>query len=296
MRSLSYTIKQAFRQVFRNSAMSLASVFSITAMLLILGIFFILLINVNVLTESVKADYDTIEVFMLDEATEDDANAIINEIKTDSGVTDATYRTREEALKILKERWGDQAYLLDNLSKNPLPNSVVIKIDSLESAQAVADHAKQFEKVEQVNYYKDTVDKIMKVTNFIQLAAIILMVFLVVVSVVVVSNTIKLTVLARGDEIVIMKYIGATNWFVRGPFLVEGIIIGIVSSAVATGLIYLIYYKLVDLIGNDMMLMLSTPMVPVRFLVANTAIIFVALGASIGAVGSIISMRRFLNV
>ena len=296
MRSLTYTIKQAFRQVFRNSAMSLASVFSITAMLLILGIFFILLINVNMLTETVRSDYDTIEVFMLDEATEEDAGVIMNSIKNDKGVKDVKYRTKDEALEILKERWGEQSYLLDNLTENPLPNSVVITIDNLEAAEGVANHAKEFETVEQVNYYKDTVDKIVKITNFIQLAAIILMVFLVIVSVVVVSNTIKLTVLARGDEIVIMKYIGATNWFVRGPFLVEGIIIGLLSSAIAIGIVLFIYTRLISMIGDDLMLMLSTPMVPVKFLMVNISIIFVALGASIGAVGSIISMRRFLNV
>ena len=102
--------------------------------------------------------------------------------------------------------------------------------------------------------------------------------------------------LARGDEIVIMKYIGATNWFVRGPFLVEGIIIGLLSSAIAIGIVLFIYTRLISMIGDDLMLMLSTPMVPVKFLMVNISIIFVALGASIGAVGSIISMRRFLNV
>lgn len=93
-----------------------------------------------------------------------------------------------------------------------------------------------FDGVEDIKYYKETVEKLTKVTNFLQLAALVVMVFLVVVSVVVVSNTIKLTVFARAREISIMKYIGATNWFIRGPFLVEGIIIGIFASLVPPAL------------------------------------------------------------
>lgn len=296
MRGFRYTLRQAFVQVGRNRIMSLASVFSITAMLLILGIFFMLLVNVNNLTETVRADYDTIEVFMSDKASEEDAQEIMDAVAKEKGVTGTVYRTKDEALKILKERWGEQGYLLDNLAENPLPNSVVITIDDLDSAGNVANVAKGFETVEQVNYYKDTVDKIVKVTDFIQMAALIIMAFLVIVSVVVVSNTIKLTVVARSDEIAIMKYIGATNWFVRGPFLIEGILIGLFSSLIAIGISALMYTSLVDFIGEDMILMLSTPMVPAKFLLINVGIIFGTLGASIGAIGSIISMRRFLHV
>ena len=139
LNSFRYTIKQAFGQVLRNKTMSIASVFSITAMLLILGIFFILVININMVTESVKADYDTIEVFMQEDASKEDAQAIIDGMTGFDGVESATYRTKKEALAILKDRWGDQGYLLDNLAKNPLPDSVVIKISSLEKAQAIAD-------------------------------------------------------------------------------------------------------------------------------------------------------------
>jgi len=112
---------------------------------------------------------------------------------------------------------------------------------------------------------------------------------------VVVSNTIKLTVFARSKEISIMKYIGATNWFIRGPFLAEGIIIGIFSSLVAALLTYGIYSKVVDIIGTQVMTMLSSPLVPSGYLSVNLFVIFLAMGVSIGACGSIISMRKFLD-
>lgn len=296
IKSLGYSIKQGLRQVTRNRAMSLASCFSITAMLLILGIFFILLINVNMLAESVKSDYDTIEVFMLDKTSKEDTEAIIDDMSDFDGVESIEYRSKKEALEILKDRWGEQSYLLENLAENPLPNSIVIKITDLSKAESIAKKAGTYEGIEKVNYYKDTVDKIMKVTDFIRMIALIIMAFLVIVSVVVVSNTVKLTVLARGDEISIMKYVGATNWFVRGPFLSEGVIIGLISSGISVGVIAAIYAKLVDKISDDLMIMLSTPMVNEAFLIKNLVIIFVALGVSIGACGSIISMRRFLDV
>ena len=295
MRTFFYTIKQAFLQFGRNFNMGLASIFAITAMLLILSVFFIAALNVNMAAEAIKGDYDSIEIYLKDSVSEKKANKIINNLKETEGVEDAYYKSRDEAMKEFKKRWGENGYLLDNLDKNPLPNSIVIMIGDLEQADQIAEHASQLKGVEDVKYYKNTVDQLLRITRFIQWAAIILMLFLIIVSIVVVSNTIKLTVFNRADEISIMKYVGATNWFIRGPFLVEGIIIGIISSAISVGLTALIYHKLIELIGDQVFSMLSIPMVPEEFLIYNLAWIFMALGISIGACGSIISMRKFLN-
>lgn len=290
-----YTLKQSFQQVFRNRAMSLASIFAIMAMLLILSIFFILVININTAAQAIQNDYDSIEIFLEEGADKEAAQDIIADIKKHDGVDDAYYKTKEEALADFRTRWGDNAYLLDSLTENPLPDSVVIMIGDLDEAEDIAAQAAKYDGVEDVKFYKDTVDKLLGATKFIQIAAIVVMIFLIVVSIVVVSNTIKLTVLNRANEISIMKYIGATNWFIRGPFLGEGIIIGIISAGISVGLSALIYSKLVDVIGEQIFSILSVPMVPVGFLVFNFAWIFLALGVSIGACGSIISMRKFLD-
>lgn len=290
-----YTLKQAFLQVFRNRAMSVASIFAITAMLLILSIFFILVINVNTAAQSIQKDYDSIELFLDDETAKTEAKDIVSDIKKEDGVKTAYYKSREDAMAEFKGRWGENAYLLDSLQENPLPNSVVIVIDDLEQAEHIAKVAKGFNGVEDVKFYKDTVDKLLNATKFIQIAGIVVMAFLVVVSVVVVSNTIKLTVFNRANEINIMKYVGATNWFIRGPFLAEGIIIGVISAAISVGISGIMYKKLIDAIGDQVFSLLSMPMVPVSFLVYNFAWIFTALGISIGACGSIISMRKFLD-
>lgn len=295
IRRFFYTLKQAFQQVFRNRAMTVASVFAITAMLLILGLFFIIVININTAAAMIRQDYDSIEVFLLDTTTEEQAQSMILTLQEENGVDEVLYRTKDQALVELKTRWGESGYLLDSLASNPLPNSLIIKISSLEAANDIAEKAGTLEGVEDVKYYKETVDKLMNATRFVRMAAIIVMIFLIIVSVVVVSNTIKLTVFNRAREISIMKYVGATNWFIRGPFLAEGIIIGLLSAGISVGVCALLYEKVIDMIGQDVFVILSTPMVPIEFLIYNLVWIFAALGISIGACGSIISMRKFLD-
>ena len=295
MSRVGYNIKQALLQIGRNKGMSLASVFAITAMMLILGLFFVITVNVNLFTEMVKSDYDQVEIFLKDATTTDDAQSIMDKVETYDDVKSVEYRSKEDALKIMKKRWGESSYLLDSLGDNPLPNSILITVDSLDSAGKVTEYAGSMDGVEDVKYYKETVEKLTKVTNFLQIAALVIMAFLIVVSVVVVSNTIKLTVFARSREISIMKYVGATNWFIRGPFLVEGILIGIFASLVSAGITYLLYSKIVSIIGTQAMMILSSPLVPAGYLAGNLIGIFLAMGVSIGACGSIISMRKFLD-
>ena len=295
LNSLVYNIKQGFLQIFRNRGMSLASIFSILAMLLILGMFFVITVNINLFTEVVKQDYDQIEVFLLDDTDKAQAEQIMTQIRTHEGVTDVQYRSKAEALEILKERWGESGYLLDSLGKNPLPASILISVESLDNAGEVAAYAGTLDGIEDVQYYQETVEKLTKITNFLQIGALIIMAFLVVVSVVVVSNTVKLTVFARAKEIRIMKYVGATNWFIRGPFLAEGIIIGMLAALISTGLIALIYKELIAAIGAQVLAIVSMPLISTQYMTGNMLIIFLVLGMSIGACGSIVSMRKFLD-
>ena len=295
IRSFLYNIKQAFVQIFRNRGMSAASIFSILAMLLILGLVFIIVVNINLFTEIVKQDYDQVEVFIVDDATQEQIQEVMSSIERQPGVASVEYRSEEDALRIMKERWGESGYLLDSLGENPLPASIMISVDSLDDASSVASYAGSFEIIEDVQYYKETVDKLTKITHFLQIAGMIIMAFLVVVSVVVVSNTIKLTVMAREDEIHIMKYVGANNWFIRGPFMVEGIVIGLLAAVISSAAIAFIYKKLVEAVGDQIFAIVSSPLISVEYMTVNLTIIFVALGCSIGAWGSIVSMRRYLK-
>ena len=295
MNSFIYTVKQGFTQIFRNRGMSLASIFSMLAMLFILGIFFAILVNLNLFTEVVKQDYDQVEIFMEETSSQEQIDGAMSKLENFEGVDSVAYRTKEEALDIMKERWGESGYLLDSLGENPLPASILISVNSIEDATAVSEYAGTLEGVEDIQYYQETVDKLTSVTNGLQIGALIVMAFLIVVCVVVVSNTIKLTVFARAREIRIMKYVGATNWFIRGPFMAEGIIIGIIAALAAAGLMTLLYSNVVNIIGTQVIAIVSSPLISVGYLAGNMLVIFLALGVSIGAWGSIVSMRKFLD-
>ena len=295
MLRIGYNIRQALQQIWRNKGMSTASVFAITAMLLILGLFFVITVNINLFTEMLKNNYNEVEVFLNDDVKKSDAEDIMKKIDAEPGVKSSTYRSKTEAMKIMKARWGENSYLLDSLGNNPLPSSIVVTVDSMSTADNVIKMVKGTDGVEDVKYYQDTVKKLTKITNFLKIAAMIIMVFLIIVSIVVVSNTIKLTVFARAKEIEIMKYIGATNWFIRGPFLIEGILIGVISSAVSAVATFFIYREIISLVGKQFMTIMSSPLVPAGYLSVNLILIFLAIGVSIGACGSIVSMRKFLD-
>lgn len=291
-----YSLKKGAVQMFRNKGMSIASLFSITAMLLILALFFFITVNVNYLSDQLANEFNTIEIFLKDETSVTEAKNIADSIADMDAVSSVKYITREQAMEEFKLRFGDSAYLLDSLADNPLPNSLRVELSDLGGGALVSQVAYGFTGVEDVRFYQDEVDKIQKVTKVVQEGALVVIVFLVVVSVLVVSNTIKITVLARQEEIEIMKYIGATNWFVRGPMFLEGMLIGLISSLIALGISAFMYIKLAAGMEADMLQIFNTYLVEPAFVIRNLAWIFVALGVSIGACGSIVSMRRFLKV
>ena len=291
IKSFFYTLKQSLLQLVRNKTMALTSLFSITAMLLILGMFFILAVNVNLMTANMEQQFDMVEVYLLDETPEEEIQTMVKEFEALDTVAEVEYLTKEDAMQEMQTRWGENAYLLDGLSENPLPRSIQVTVKDVEDSESIVTFAENFSGVEDIKDSQAEVDKILKITGAVQ--AIII--FLIIVSVVVVSNTVKLTVLARGREISIMKYVGATNWFIRGPFLAEGIIIGMIAAAISSGLISLLYYYLSNALSLQFLVLFSTGLVPIGFMSANLIIIFTSLGISIGAGGSIISMRKFLD-
>lgn len=295
MSNLIYYFKQSSKQFWRNKAMGFTSLLAITAMMLILGMFFVVSVNINLFTEVVKQDFDYVEYYLEDDVSKAEVEKIIDKIEKNDGIKSTEYRTKEDALRIMKQRWGKNGYLLDNLDKNPLPNSILISVENNKIAERLTEKADEIKGVEDVKYYKETVEKLTRATEFIQLSAMIIMIFLIVVSVIVVANTIKLTVFNRAKEISIMRYVGATSWFIRGPFIVEGALIGIVSSLIAAGLTWLIYDKVESIIGEEVIIILSSPLVPAGYMVWNLLIIFMAIGVSVGVCGSIISMRKFLD-
>lgn len=291
-----YNLKQAFSQMGRNKGMYFTSIMAITAMMLILGLFFVAFVNVNLFTKSIEKDYNVIQIYLKEGLTPEVTDAVGQSLQTTEGVEKVEYVTKDQALQTLRDRWGENGYLLENLPENPLPDSYTVYVSDKDAANNVATLAPGIEGVDDVVYYRDTIEKLAQVSRFIELGSIIAMAFLIIVSIVIVANTIKLTVFNREKEISIMKYLGATNWFVKAPFIWGGIIIGILSSVIATGLTYIIYKRIVGIIGGDILRILSVNLVPAEQLTLTLLASFLCLGIGIGVIGSAISIRKFLNV
>ena len=295
MSRIGYNLKQAFSQMGRNKGMYFTSILAITAMMLILGLFFVAFVNVNLFAASIEKDYNVIQIYLKEGNKQEVNDAVKASLEGMDGVDQVTYVSKDEALQTLKQRWGENGYLLDNLPKNPLPDSYTVYVEDKDAANNLAEAAPSIEGVDDVVYYRDTIEKLAQISHFIELGSIIAMAFLVIVSIIIVANTIKLTVFNREKEIGIMKYLGATDWFVRAPFVWGGIIVGTISALIATGLTHVIYTKIIDLVGTDIARIISVSMVPADYLTKNLLVIFLCLGISIGVCGSIISIRRFLD-
>ena len=293
--SFGYSLKQALKQIWRNKVMSVASMFSITAMLLILALFFVLTVNVNMATEGLKDQFDTVEVFLRDDISANNLVQIQKSIRGMEQVDDVEYISKKQALEDFKARFGENGYLLDGLAENPLPNSLRVTLNDLSKGEMVAEVCRNMDGVEDIRYYATEVSKILDITAVLQKGALVIVAFLIIVSIVVVSNTIKITVEARKKEIAIMKYIGATNWFIRGPMLLEGVLIGLISALIAFVVTSVAYARLIAAYGQKILLLVSTSLVDAKYMTLTLIWIFVALGISIGAVGSIISMRKYLK-
>ena len=290
-----YSLTQSVVQIFRHKAMAGASVFSITCMLLILALFFFLTVNISFATESLKAQFNTIEVFLLDSTKEDEAQVMIRSISAMPEVDTVEYIDKEQAMEEFKVSWGDKGYLLDGLATNPLPNSLRVTLVDISEGDFVAQICMALTGVEEVRYYQSEVMKILQISEALQKAAMAIIIVLIFISVVVVYNTVKLNVMSRREEILIMKVVGATNWFIRGPLLLEGVIIGIFSAGIAAFITNTAYCRIIELFNDQVQALFSTGLVPADFMIRNLIWIFAALGTCIGSLGSIFAVRRFLG-
>ena len=296
IKSLAYSFKEGIKQLFRSKVMTLVSLISISAMLLILGLFFFLSVNVNYMSDKIQDEFNTIEVFLEDDMSESAAMSLASELAKLHEIEKVDYISKDQAMEEFREEWGNNGYLLDGLTENPLPNALRITLADLKGGDIVAELCRTTKGVEDVRYYQTEVNKILSISSAIQKGALVIIAFLIVVSVVVVSNTVKLTVMAREEEIKIMKYVGATNWFVRGPLLTEGVLMGGISALIAFGISYVIYGRLCASLSDQTVMLFNMQLVDPAFLMSSLIWIFMSLGISIGAFGSLISMRRFLKV
>jgi cell division transport system permease protein len=296
IRTGTYLIKEGFVNIRRNRMMSIASVGSVAAALIILGMVFLLIINMNHMVEDVKQQFDSIQLYLYDDVEDSQILAIKSRLEGVEGIRGLEFESKETALSNIKEKWGDQAYLLEGLESNPLPNSIIIYVKDIAYSDNIVAEASGIGGIEEVKYYNDIVQKLISIANFIRLLGLGIIAILVFLSIFIIGNTIKLTVAAREREINIMKYVGATNWFIRWPFFVEGMILGLMGAIISLGLVYFGYSYIYNAISQQMYMLFTTYIVPVNEIIKDMMVIFAVLGMGIGALGSILSMRKYLKV
>lgn len=291
-----FTLKQALKNLWRNRLMSIASISSVSATLMILGIIFALIININAMAQSAKDQFDTIQAYLYDDLSSEKITKIIETVENVDGVQSVVYESKSAALEKMKESWKDNAYLLEGLEANPLPSSLIIYLDDIYYAANVIQSLDGLDGIEDVKSYQDIVEQLLSITEAIRRAGIIVIFVLIAISTFIIHNTIKLTVNSRYREINIMKYVGATNWFIRWPFLTEGTLLGLVGAGISAGLMKLGYDYIFEMMHSDFYVLISAYVIPPEALMSDIIFLFVVIGAGIGALGSILSMRKYLNV
>lgn len=293
LNTAAYYIREGLTNVKRNRAMTVASITSVTAALLILGLFLIIILNVDSMANQVESQLE-LKAFINDNYDATKVAKVGEEIKAISGVKSITFESKKDALNNFKKQLGDKSYLVNGLENdNPMPQSFIVKVTDANMMKQVSEEIKKIDGVTQVSYGQDVVDKLLGIIKIIRIVGLFVILILFIISVVIISNTIKLGVFARRREINIMKYIGATDWFIRWPFLVEGIVLGLVGSVLAIAILGFIYGYASDLVNNKLIIF---TLLPAGVVIKQSLVYFLAMGSLIGAIGSGISIKRFLNV
>ena len=288
-----YFVKQTYKSIRRNGFMSFASISTVAVSLLVLGMFLLMFLNTNHLAQQLENQIQ-ISVYMTDTATTQDNMDVEQAIKKMPGVKSVKFVPKTEAIKRFKERLGDQQQLLNSLGKeNPFPNSFDVSVDTPEHIKEVSAQIGKLPKVETAKFGQEVVEHLFQLTRILRFGGIVLVVFLAMATLFIISNTIRLTVFARRKEVIIMRYVGATDWFIRWPFMLEGMTLGFCGAVVAALLINGIYSALLGKIHATLAFL---PMLPATPLLYYVSVFILIAGTGIGALGSFISLRKFLKV
>lgn len=294
IRGVRYFFSEAFKNIFSNGWMTIASIFTVIASLLVLGVFLTLTINVNGMVGDLQEGYQII-AFVDEKVNDDGVRTIGEEIKSLPNVADATLTTSAERLENLKEKMGENASKLDRYKDdNPLRNMYQVTLEDLSLSSDTIKALDRIDGIAKIQRNEDAINKLVSMAGYIQNFSLWIIVALAIVSIFIISNTIRLTVYTRRKEINIMKFVGATDWFIRWPFIIEGIFIGLIGAGISIGLT-LGGYSLLEGIVKSLNIALFT-IKPLSELITVFLVSFLGLGAILGGIGSFISVRKHLNV
>lgn len=288
-----YYTKTAILGIINNRLMSVSSILTIGCCLFLFSVFLLFTMNINYVGEQIKSQCE-IQAYIDIEIDGDEALAIASEVEKIPNVEKTVFETKAQAFENYSEQLGGNSIALEGLEEEEfLRNSVKITLEDLTLAESTASEVEKIEGIAEVINHQETVDNVLKVTTYIQTASFVIMIILMIVSLFIISNTIKLSVASRANEIHIMKFVGATNWFIRWPFIIEGILIGFVGSLLALLVSYSGYVPLYSSVTESFSLIKLYAPASLTGIIVPTVIAF---GCIMGAFASTVSTTRHLKV
>lgn len=295
-RTIARHFRESFKSLGRNSWMTIASVSAVTVTLLLVGVFSVIMLNLNKVATDLENDVEIrvmIDIIAEEGQTQIAEDKLIDEIQTLPDVSEVTYSSKEDELNKLIKDFGDELSLFEQ--NNPLYNVLYVKaVDPLKTAE-VAKKIDRLENTREVVYGEGKIEKLF---NFLEIArnvGLVLILGLLFTAMFLISNTIRITIIARKDEIEIMKLVGATNSFVRIPFLLEGMWLGLIGSLIPIIAVTVAYYQIYDLLAPRLKgeLFQLLEVAPLMYQVNG---LIMLIGIFIGVWGSFMSVRKFLKV
>ena len=291
--SVGFVVRDGFRNVWRNKVMSVASISTVAISLFLLGVVWLFISNVEFLVTTVESELE-INAYIDKAYNRDQALEIYEQISHLPGVAQVSFVTKEEALILLNGRFGKDANLTETIGDyNPLPDMVRVKATDPVMVPGLAKKLENTPGIEAVRYGQDTVENLLRAAAWVRRAGTIGLIGISIAAVFLISTSIRLTVYSRREEITIMRLVGATNWYIRWPFLIEGIFIGIFGSVLACGTLYFGYMQLVKYIMENLHFI---PLLADKEILSTMGYSILAYGGSLGLLGSFLSVFRHLRV
>ncbi|AOH57098.1 cell division protein FtsX [Peribacillus muralis] len=294
-RTLSRHFRESFKNIGRNGWMTFASVSAVTVTLTLVGVFLVLMMNLNHIAGNVENDVE-VRAHIDNAANENDIKAIGKKITEMDGIESVVFSPKDEELTNLIDDLGDNGDAFKPFEQdNPLRDVYIIKTKSPQDVIKVAKKVEDFDYIQSVKYGQGYVEKLFSFVNIARNIGIVLIVGLLFTAMFLISNTIKITIVARRKEIEIMRLVGATNTFIRWPFFLEGLWLGILGSIVPIGLVSVLYYNLYKY-AQPQITFKFVELLPASPFIYQVSAILIVIGAVIGIWGSLMSVRKFLKV
>ena len=297
--SFNYLVKHGVTNLWLNKLMSFASIGILAACLVLIGGSALISVNVRDIFRNIE-EQNEMRVFLLETVTDAEIDSIEKRLDSITEVSEFRFIGKEEALEEARKLLGDNANILDGyIDENPLAVSFTLKLSDISKTREIYDELSNMHGVEQVNAMNEVADTLTGLERTLLIFGGIVVSILILASIIVIQNSIRLTTYARRREINIMKYVGATNAFIRLPFLVEGILVGVIAAALAFGLLFGIYRGVIEIFETSSISwvkQVSSQIVAFRSVAWYLALFFVASGVVLGTIGSSSAIRRYLKV